>query len=89
MERLEKYLILDILEYIINKKQIIKAETEIAITANEITDLLIEMIKILSKQYKKLTIVTNHIEKLRKIEKEIKEKEGILIIYQIIKIKGL
>lgn len=75
---LEKYLILDILEYIINKKQIIKAETEIAITANEITDLLIEMIKILSKQYKKLTIVTNHIEKLRKIEKEIKEKEGIL-----------
>ena len=60
---LEKYLILDILEYIINKKQIIKAETEIAITANEITDLLIEMIKILSKQYKKLTIVTNHIEK--------------------------
>ena len=50
---LEKYLILDILEYIINKKQIIKAETEIAITANEITDLLIEMIKILSKQYKK------------------------------------
>ena len=76
---LEKYLILDILEYIINKKQIIKAETEIAITANEITDLLIEMIKILSKQYKKLTIVTNHIEKLRKIEKEIKEKSQVII----------
>lgn len=86
---LEKYLILDILEYIINKKQIIKAETEIAITANEITDLLIEMIKILSKQYKKLTIVTNHIEKLRKIEKEIKEKEGILIILSNNKNKSL
>ena len=84
---LEKYL--DILEYIINKKQIIKAETEIAITANEITDLLIEMIKILSKQYKKLTIVTNHIEKLRKIEKEIKEKEGILIILSNNKNKSL
>ena len=86
---LEKYLILDILEYIINKKQIIKAETEIAVTANEITDLLIEMIKILSKQYKKLTIVTNHIEKLRKIEKEIKEKEGILIILSNNKNKSL
>ena len=73
----------------INKKQIIKAETEIAITANEITDLLIEMIKILSKQYKKLTIVTNHIEKLRKIEKEIKEKEGILIILSNNKNKSL
>ena len=86
---LEKYLILDILEYIINKKQIIKAETEIAVTANEITDLLIEMIKILSKQYKKLTVVTNHIEKLRKIEKEIKEKEGILIILSNNKNKSL
>ena len=86
---LEKYLILDILEYIITRKQIIKAETEIAITVNEITDLLIEMIKILSKQYKKLTVVTNHIEKLRKIEKEIKEKEGILIILSNNKNKSL
>lgn len=86
---LEKYLILDILEYIVNKKQIIKAETEIAITANEITDLLIEMIKILSKQYKKLTIVTNHIEKLRKVEKEIKEKEGVLIVLSNNKSKSL
>ena len=86
---LERYLILDILEYIVNKKQIIKAETEIAITANEITDLLIEIIKNLSKQYKKLTIVTNHIEKLRKIEKEIKEKEGILIILSNNKNKSL
>ena len=47
------------------------------------------MIKILSKQYKKLTIVTNHIEKLRKIEKEIKEKEGILIILSNNKNKSL
>ena len=86
---LERYLILDILEYIVNKKQIIKAETEIAITANEITDLLIEIIKNLSKQYKKLTIVTNHIEKLRKIEKEIKEKESILIILSNNKNKSL
>lgn len=86
---LERYLILDILEYIVNKKQIIKAETEIAITANEITDLLIEIIKNLSKQYKKLTIVTNHIEKLRKIEKEIKEKEGIVIILSNNKNKSL
>ena len=54
-----------------------------------ILDLLIEMIKILSKQYKKLTIVTNHIEKLRKIEKEIKEKEGILIILSNNKNKSL
>ena len=36
---LEKYLILDILEYIIKKKQKIKAETEIAINEKQITEL--------------------------------------------------
>lgn len=75
-----KYLAIDIIDYIMEQKNIKKEETEIAITTNEITDLNIETIKILAKQYKRVTIVTNHIEKLRKIEKEIFEKEGILII---------
>lgn len=77
---LEKYLSIEILEYIVNKKDVKKEETEIAITTNEISDLIIETIKILAKQYKRVTIVTNHIEKLRKIEKEIYDKEGILIV---------
>lgn len=75
-----KYLSIEILDYITNQKEIKKEETEIAITTNEITDLAIETIKILSKQYKRVTIVTNHIDKLRKIEKEIYEKDGILIV---------
>ena len=75
-----KYLSIQILDYIIRQKNIKKAETEIAITANEVTDLTIETIKLLAKQYKRVTVVTNHIDKLRKIEKEIYEKEGILII---------
>lgn len=86
---LEKHMAIDILNYIISKKEIIKAETEIAITVNEITELSIELIKILAKQYKKLVVVTNHIDKLRKIEKDIHEKEGILIIVSNNKNKSL
>lgn len=77
---LEKYLSIEILEYMVNKKDIKKEEIEIAITTNEITDLSIETIKILAKQYKRVTVVTNHIEKLRKIEKELYDNEGILIV---------
>jgi len=77
---LEKYLSIQILDYIEKQKDIKKEETEIAITVNQISDLSIEVIKILARKYKRLTVVTNNIEKLRKIEKEIYEKEGILIV---------
>ena len=77
---LEKYLAIQILDYIIDKKGTKKEEMEIGITINQITDISIEIIKRLAKQYKRVTVVTNQIEKLRKIEEEIYEKEGILII---------
>lgn len=77
---LEKYLSIQILDYIVTKKEVQKEQTEIAITVNQITDLSIEIIKVLAKQYKRVTVVTNHLDKLRKIEKEIYDKEGILII---------
>lgn len=77
---LEKYLSIQILDYIEKQKSLKKEETEIAVTVNQISDLSIEVIKILARQYKRLTVVTNNIEKLRKIEKEIYDKEGILII---------
>ena len=77
---LEKYLSLSIVDYIVAQKGGKKEETEIALTVNQITDLSIEIIKKLAQQFKKLTVVTNHIEKLRKIEQEIYDKEGILIV---------
>ena len=86
---LKKYMTIDILNFVITQKNIRKEETEIAITVNEITELSIEIIKILSKQYKKLVVITNHIEKLRKIEKEKNEKEGILIVVSNNKNKSL
>ena len=75
-----KYLLFEILEFILNKKNIKPEETEIAITSNEITDDLIKIIYYLSKKYKRVTVVTNYMEKLKKIESEIYEKEGILIV---------
>lgn len=77
---LQKYISFEILEYVVKQKNIKKEETEIAITTNEITDLSIEIIKVLVKQYKRLTVVTNYIEKLRKIEKNISEKSGIMMV---------
>jgi len=77
---LEKYLSIQIIDYIIKQKGIKKEETEIAITVNGVTDTSIEIMKILAKQCKKLTVVTNQIEKLKRIEKDIYEKDGILIV---------
>lgn len=75
-----KYLSLEILDYVVSRASFTKEEIEIAITVNEITDLSIEIIKTIAKQYKKTTIVTNHISKLKKIEQEIYEKQGVLIV---------
>lgn len=77
---LEKYLSFELLDYIIKQKGIKREDTQIAITTNEITDITIEIIKVLAMQYRRVTVVTNYINKLRKIEKEIYEKNGILIL---------
>lgn len=77
---LVKYISIQILDYIIIKKGLEKKDIEIAVTVNQITDFSIEIIKILSKQYKRTTVVTKNTEKLRKIEKEIFDKQGILIV---------
>lgn len=83
------YLVIPILDYIIKKEDKKIEETEIAITTNEISDTAIEIIKKLAKQYKKTTIVTNHLEKLRKIEKEIYAQNGILLVMSNNKKKSL
>lgn len=72
-------LITDIIKYTINKKNIDKEKISISILINDITEFEIENIKELAKTYKNLNIVTNHIEKFKKIEDELLEKEGIMI----------
>ena len=67
----------EITEYIVDNKKIEKVN--ISILINDLTDIELENIKILSKKYKSINIVTNHIEKFRKLEQELEEQEGIII----------
>lgn len=69
----------DTLDFILEKMQLKKEETNIAVTVNELTDYGLTNIKILAKQYKSVNIVTNHIEKFKKIEETFYEEEGIMI----------
>lgn len=77
--RLEKYLVYEIVEYILNKTNMKREETEIAILVNQIDDTTIQNIKMFSKEFKRLNIVTNHINKLKKIEEDIYDEFGIMI----------
>lgn len=67
----------EITEYIINKK-IQTNKFLISILVNDVTDITFENIKILSKKYKNINIVTNHIEKFKNLEQQLNE-EGIII----------
>ena len=67
----------NVVEYIINKRKIEKVN--ISMLINDLTDIELENIKILARKYKSINIVTNHIEKFRKVEKQLQEDEGITI----------
>ncbi len=86
---LYKIAILDILDYIVNNKNIKKEELEIAITTNYISDIEIENIKRIAFEYKRVNVITNHIEKLKKIEQNLYEEHGIMITVSNNKKKSL
>ncbi len=69
-------LLTKITEYIISKKNIDKVH--ISILVNNINDIEIENIKEIAKKYKNVNVITNHMEKLKNIEKQL-EDEGIII----------
>lgn len=68
-----------ILEYVIKKEKMKKEETRLSISVNEITDNFLQNIKEIVKQYKSVNIVTNHIEKFKRIEEKILQEDGIMI----------
>lgn len=76
---LEKYLAYEIVKYILVKKNIKEEETEIAILINQIDEVSTENIKLFSKEFKRVNVVTNHIEKLKNIEESIFDEFGIMI----------
>lgn len=74
-----KALTLKVLDYIVEKQRLKKEEVQISILINEIELNMLENIKEIVKQYKRVNIITNHFEKFKKIEQQIFEDEGIMI----------
>ena len=72
-------IVIKVLDFIITQKKIKKEETQISVLVNNLTDYTLENIKTLAKEYKILNIVTNHIEKFKKIEEKIYEEQGLII----------
>lgn len=77
------------LDYIVEKKELKKEEIQISILINDLTQIMLENIKKIAKEYKRVNIVTNHIEKFKKIEKKILDEDGIMITVGNNKKKGL
>lgn len=69
-------LLTNIVEYLIHKKKIEKAN--ISILINDLTEIELRNIKTLALKYKTINIVTNHIEKFTKLEEKLQE-EGVII----------
>ena len=84
-----KLLLKDVLEYIIKVKNLKKEEIPISIVVNDISEVEIYNIKYLIKNYKKINIITNHIEKFKKLEDEILQTQGIMINVGNNKRKGM
>lgn len=85
---LEEILILEIIEYIIEKKKYDKENLAISFLVNDIGENTLKNFKKAIKKYKKVNIVTNHLEKLKKIEEKFLE-EGIIVLASNNKKKSL
>ena len=84
-----KILFPDVIEYIIKNKNLNKGNTQISVLVNNISELELINIKYLVKNYKKVNIITSHIEKLKKLEETILKEEGIIMNIGNNKKKGL
>lgn len=72
-------LLYKIIEYIIKVKKIKKEDVSISILINKITEASLYNIRKIAKSYKRVNIVTNHIELFKKMEKQILDEDGIMI----------
>lgn len=77
-EWLSEILLIDLVKYIIEVKKI--NDPKISILINDVTDLENKNINQLALKYKRFNIVTNHLEKFKKIEENLLEDYGINII---------
>lgn len=85
---LMQYMVEDIIQYL-DEKQKIKENSGISILANDLNNEVRQNIRKFSNKYKKIRIVTNHLEKFKKLEEELYEEKGISIIITNNKRKAL
>lgn len=85
---LMQYMLKDIIAYLEEKRKISNAD-EITILVNDLNDEVKQNIKRFANIYKKIRIITNHLEKFRRIEQELYEENGISIIITNNKRKAL
>ena len=79
----------DVLEYIMDKKKLEKKQIQISVLVNDLSDIMLNILKNLIKKYKKLNIVTNHIEKFKKLEEDFFNEDGTIIVVNNNKKKSL
>lgn len=77
------------LDYVIKKKKLKKQEVQLSILVNDLSDVMLENIKDLANQYKKVNIVTSYMKKFKKIEEQMSEEQGIMLIVANNKKKSL
>lgn len=87
--KLFKILLNETLEYVADQKQELLQNEEIAILTNNNSDIHIDTIILLANKVKRIKIVTNHIDKFKKIEEMLYEKHGIPISISNNKSKSL
>ena len=76
---LYKMLVPEMMEYILKKENLKKEETSLYILVNDATDVAVQNILEFAKEYKTITIITNHLDRFKKIEERILEESGINI----------
>ena len=73
------YLIYDVVNYILKRQNKTEQTQEITILVNDINKQKIENIILFAKKFRRVNIVTNHIEKFKKIEQYLYSEYGIII----------
>lgn len=77
------------IEYVIKKQRMKKEEISVSVLVNDISNNILENVRKIVQEYKRVNIVTNHIEKFKHIEARILEQEGIMITLSNNKKKSL
>lgn len=73
------YMTYEVINYIMKKTKQEKPKMEISILANNINEQVVDTINQLAKEFKRVNIVTNHINELKYLEERLYNEYGIMI----------